>query len=308
MNRRKFLSVTAIATAIPSAYTLSGNITAPLNIEDNKPSDQMTIGVITSIKNPDEDIKKVRDFGFDHFQSSVEEFTPEMTKQIIQACKKYKVSPVALICMGPGNYIWNAVDGPSTIGLIPRQFRTERIQHLKDGIDFSKAAGFPAVLAHFGFIPENPKDELYLEFVEIMKGIGEYALKQGIDIYFETGQETPVTLLRTIMDIGTSNLFVNLDVGNLMLYGKANPVDGLRILEKYVKSLHAKDADYPTDPHKLGKEYPIPEGKVDFPKIISRLKSNHFKGCIVIENELSTNGKAYLQKTKKYLEGLIDKA
>jgi len=142
----------------------------------------------------------------------------------------------------------------------------------------------------------------------LMKGIGEYALKSDIDIYFETGQETPVTLLRTIEDIGTGNLFVNLDVGNLLLYGTANPLDGLRILEKYVKSLHAKDGDYPTDPHKLGQEYPIPDGKVDFPKIISQLKENDFNGCIVIENELSTNSKAYLQKTKKYLEGLVVKA
>jgi sugar phosphate isomerase/epimerase len=97
-------------------------------------------------------------------------------------------------------------------------------------------------------------------------------------------------------------------VGNLLLYGTGNPLDGLRQLRKYVKSLHAKDGDYPTDPHLLGREYPIPEGKVDFPGIISLLKTTDFTGCVVIENELSTNSKAYLQKTKKYLENLLDKA
>ena len=71
-----------------------------------------------------------------------------------------------------------------------------RVERLKQGIDFCKAAGIPAVHAHFGFIPEDPKDILYMEFIETMKPIGEYALKQGIDIYFETGQETPVTLLQ----------------------------------------------------------------------------------------------------------------
>lgn len=307
MNRRKFISVTAIASTLPSAFTMAVNVNETLKTDEQKSADKISTGVITSIKNPEESIKQIHDFGFNYFQATVEEYTPEMAKKIVQACKKYKVSPVALICMGPGQYVWNPIDGPSTIGLIPRKYRTERVQHLKDGIDFCKAAGFPAVLAHFGFIPEDPKDELYLEFIDVMKGVGAYALKKGIDIYFETGQETPVTLLRTIEDIGTGNLFVNLDVGNLMLYGKSNPVDGLRILEKYVKSLHAKDADYPTDPHKLGKEYPIPEGKVDFPAIISRLKRNNFKGCLVIENELSSNSKEYLQKTQKYLEGLIDK-
>lgn len=308
MNRRKFLSVTAIASVLPSVYTMGSNHDLTGSMNEKKTKGKITFGVIANVENPEVDIKQVREFGFDHFQASVKEFTPEMAQKIVVACKKYAVSPVALICMGPGPYEWNPVDGPSTIGLVPRKYRTERIQHLKDGIDFCKASGFPAVLAHFGFIPADPKDELYLEFIELMKGVAEYALKAGIDIYFETGQETPVTLLRTIKDIGTSNLFVNLDVGNLLLYGTANPLDGLRILEKYVKSLHAKDGDYPTDPHQLGKEYPIPEGKVDFPKIISRLKNNNFNGCIVIENELSTNSKAYLQKTKIYLESLIDQA
>ena len=308
MNRRKFLSVTAIASVLPSVYIMGSNHNLTGGINEKKSTGKITFGVIANIENPEEDIKQVREFGFNHFQANVKEFTPEMAKRIVDACKKYDVSPVALICMGPEPYVWNPVDGPSTIGLVPRKYRTERIQHLKDGIDFCKESGFPAVLAHFGFIPENPKDELYLEFIDLMKGIAQYALKAGIDIYFETGQETPVTLLRTIEDIGTSNLFVNLDVGNLLLYGTANPLDGLRILEKYVKSLHAKDADYPTNPHQLGQEYPIPEGKVNFPKIISRLKNNNFNGCVVIENELSANSKAYLQKTKIYLESLINKA
>ncbi len=267
---------------------------------------EMTIGVITSIKNPEEDIKKVRDFGFDFFQAGVAEFSPEIGENIIRACERYNVSPLTLICHGPGPYVWNLTEGPSTIGLIPREFREARIQRLKDGIDFCKVSGFSGVLAHFGFIPENPKDILYTEFIGIMKDIAEYAMMREKDIYFETGQETPVTLLRTIEDIGAPNLFVNLDVGNLLLYGKANPLDGLQILGKYVRSLHAKDADYPTDPNKLGKEYPIPEGRVDFPGIVSKLKEFGFKGCIVIENELSTNSKEYLQRTSKYLENLIE--
>ena len=267
---------------------------------------EITIGVITSIKNPEEDVKKIRDFGFDFFQAGVAEYTPEMGKNIVWACERFNVSPLTLVCMGPGPYIWNLTEGPSSIGLIPREFRDARIQRLKDGIDFCQVSGFSGVLAHFGFIPENPKDIHYVEFIDIMKDIADYALNRGKDIYFETGQETPVTLLRTIEDIGAPNLFVNLDVGNLLLYGKANPLDGLQVLAKYVRSLHAKDADYPTNPRELGKEYPIPEGKVDFPGIVSKLKQIGFTGCIVIENELSTNSKDYLQRTRKYLGNLIE--
>jgi L-ribulose-5-phosphate 3-epimerase len=302
MNRRKFISSGLAAAAIPSIYSFSKSREMRVS---NKTKSEMTVGVITSIKDPEDDIKKVRDFGFDYFQAGVSEYTPEMAKGIVEACEKFKVSPLTLVCMGPGPYIWNLTEGPSTIGLIPREFREARIQHLKDGIDFCKDTRFSGVLAHFGFIPENPKDVLYLEFIPVMKEIAEYALKRGKDIYFETGQETPVTLLRAIEDIGAPNIFVNLDVGNLLLYGKANPLDGLQVLSGYVKSLHAKDADYPVNPRELGKEYPIPEGKVDFPGIVSKLKKIDFKGCLVIENELSSNNKEYLAKTKKYLENLI---
>jgi sugar phosphate isomerase/epimerase len=208
--------------------------------------------------------------------------------------------------MGPGIYKWNFIDGPSTIGLVPRENRPARVKRLREGIDFCKEVGIPAVHAHFGFIPEDPRDILYTEFIATMKPIGEYARKQAIDILFETGQETPVTLLRAIQDIGTGNLFVNYDTANLVMYGKANPLDGLKVIGKYVKALHAKDGCYPTNPNELGKEVPIPTGEVNFPLIISYLKKLDFKGNITIEYELAEQNSDYILKTKKYLEEIIN--
>lgn len=266
----------------------------------------MKIGIITGIDDPPADIKRVKDFGFDVCQVSAGEYPPGIAEKLKDAFEKNNVTPVSMICHGPGPYIYNFREGPETIGLIPRRYRAARIQRLKQGIEICKNAGIPAVHAHFGFIPENPNNELYIEFVDAMKDLGTYALQFGIDIYFETGQETPVTLRRAIEDIGTGNLFVNYDTANLILYGKANPLDGLSVIGKYVKSFHIKDGFYPTDPYKLGREAPIPEGLVDFPGIISFLKKNNFSGSLVIENEMSSNTRDYLAKTKKYLERLIN--
>lgn len=46
------------------------------------------------------------------------------------------------------------------------------------------------------------------------------------DVYldFETGQETPITMLRAIKEIGSDRLGVNFDSGNLILYGKPTPL------------------------------------------------------------------------------------
>ncbi|MGV8136560.1 MAG: sugar phosphate isomerase/epimerase family protein [Mangrovibacterium sp.] len=273
------------------------------NIE--KLMDNVTFGVIIGGNNPEKEFKEIKELGFSHCQLNVAEYTPELARRICSSVKKYKVVPTTLICMGPGKYVWNFTEGPSTIGLIPREFRAERIKRLYEGIDFCKEAGIPAVHAHFGFIPENPKDTLYIEFVKIMKEMGKYALSKGIDIYFETGQETPITLLRAITDIGTGNLYINCDLANLVMYGKSKSLDGLKVLSKYVKEFHAKDGLYPTNPYELGKEVPIPEGEVNFPEIVRYLKQINFKGTITIEYELAGRNYEYIVKTKKYLEELF---
>jgi L-ribulose-5-phosphate 3-epimerase len=302
INRRRFIYASAALAALPgilSAYKKDNGKKA-----DGKKANFL-LGVIVSANNPEEDLKIVRDLGFPTCQLGIDSYSPELAKRLSETLKKYDLLPSSLICMGPGTYKWNFTEGPSTIGLVPRENRPARVERLIQGVDFCKAAGIPAVHAHFGFIPEDPAEILYKEFIATMKPIGGYALKQGIDIYFETGQETPVTLLRAITDIGTGNLFVNYDTANLVMYGKANPLDGLKVIGKYVKALHAKDGQYPVNPLELGKEVPIPTGEVNFPAILSFLKNIGFVGHIAIEYELGEQNKEYILKTKTYLEKII---
>jgi L-ribulose-5-phosphate 3-epimerase len=304
MKRRSFLKS---ATAVSAFAILKPGVSFAKGHAEKLPvkSNDILLGVISAANNPEEDLKIVKDLGFPTCQLSIDKFSPELAARLTASLQKYNIKPTCLICMGPGEYKWNFIDGPATIGLVPRENRKARVERLMQGIDFCKLAHIPAVHAHFGFIPEDPKDVLYLEFIQTMKPIGAYALKQGIDIYFETGQETPVTLLRALQDIGTGNLFVNYDTANLVMYGKANPLDGLKVIGKYVRALHAKDGKYPTNPNELGKEVPIPTGEVNFPEIISALKKLGFKGNITIEYELSGQNSEYILKTKKYLENLI---
>jgi L-ribulose-5-phosphate 3-epimerase len=302
ISRRKFIYSTALISGIP--HVLS-SIATGTQVKSGSILNDIQVGVIASADNPEKDLKIVRDLGFRVCQLNIGPYSPGLANKLTSTLVKYNIKVASMICGGPGIDKYTFTDGPSTIGLVPRETRAARVERLKNGVDFCKAAGIPAIQTHFGFIPENPKDILYGEFVETMKSLGGYALKNGIDIYFETGQETPVTLLRAILDIGTGNLFVNYDTANLIMYGKSNPVDGLKVLGKYVRSLHAKDGKYPTNPYELGKEVPIPTGDVDFPAVISSLKKLNFKGGIIIEYELAANTSEYLLKTKEYLEKLI---
>jgi L-ribulose-5-phosphate 3-epimerase len=302
IDRRKFVYSATLAAAMPKISSLAKGSAAPATA--NKSGSILT-GVISSADNPEKDLKIVQELGFPTCQLSVGSYSPQLAGRLSGTLSRYNIIPTSLICMGPGDYKWNFTEGPSTIGLVPRNKRKERVSRLLQGIDFCKAAGIPAVHAHFGFIPEDPENILYKEFIETMKPIGEYAFRQGINIYFETGQETPVTLLRAITDIGTGNLFVNYDTANLVMYGKANPVDGLKVIGKYVKAMHAKDGLYPVNPWELGKEVPIPTGEVDFPKVLSYLGNLGFNGHVTIEYELGEQNRDYLLKTKHYLEDII---
>ncbi|KYH38344.1 MAG: hypothetical protein AYL31_011640 [Candidatus Bathyarchaeota archaeon B26-1] len=89
------------------------------------------------------------------------------------------------------------------------------------------------------------------------------------------------------------------------MYGKANPVDALDIIGTYVRGVHAKDGEYPTNGRELGKEKPIGEGRVDFPALISKLKALGYRGALTIEREISGPQQIEdIKRAKAYLEAL----
>jgi sugar phosphate isomerase/epimerase len=123
---------------------------------------------------------------------------------------------------------------------------------------------------------------------------------------FETGQETPTTLLRAIEDLGGENVGINFDTGNIILYGKGNPVDALDVFGQYVRDFHCKDGFYPTDGRRLGAERALGEGKVDWPKHIKKLKELNYDGPMTIEREISGEKQTEdILKAKQLLEGLL---
>ena len=82
--------------------------------------------------------------------------------------------------------------------------------------------------------------------------------------------------------------------------------EAIEILGPYVQGIHAKDGLWPTNPKELGKEVPIGQGKVDFPRIIARLKELDYRGAVTIEREISGPQQLEDVRTaKNYLEKLI---
>lgn len=255
---------------------------------------------------PDAVVARVKKLGFPTCQIGYADLTPGAAAPLKEALRKHGVEATALLELGPGRMVWDFRDGPRTIGLVPRDTRQARMQAMKLAADVAAEAGIAAVHSHCGFIPENPNEPLYGEAVAAVKEVALHCESKGRMLLFETGQESPVTLLRLMKDVGTKNLGVNLDMANLILYGKGNPVDAMDVIGSYVRGLHAKDGRFPTDPWKLGEETAIGQGKVDFRGVIRRLKDFQFRGAMTIEREISGDRQTKdILDSKAYLEKLI---
>ena len=199
---------------------------------------------------------------------------------------------------------WNFTAGPDTIGLVPVAYRFTRLGELKSASDFAEKIGVKQVVTHVGFIPENPSATEFNGTVAALRNLCGYMKKKGQYFLFETGQETPITLLRTIEAIGTGNIGVNLDTANPILYGKANPVDALDVFGKYVMDTHIKDGFYPTNGMYLGHEARAGDGKANIPEVVRKLIVEYgYEGPFTIEREISGDQQtADIIHAKKLLE------
>lgn len=226
---------------------------------------------------------------------------------LLDLCAKHNMEITAFWCGWEGPKKWNFYDGPETLGLVPPTYRYVRMRNLMDGAVFAKKLAVQDVVTHMGFVPEFPSDPHYPGLVAAVRTVAEHMQGIGENLLFETGQETPIALVRLFEDVATGNVFVNLDPANLIMYGKANPVDALEVLGQYVRGVHAKDGRYPTDGRHLGPEVKVGTGKVDFPALIKGLQAYGYEGSLTIEREVSGEQQILdIRDTKQYLQAIIN--
>ena len=272
----------------------------------------MKIGVCVNFDDIDVMSRKFKDLkseGFDNCQLiswRPELWTDDNLEIIKKLIKENGITVSAFWCGWEGPCVWNFYDGQITLGLVPPEYRTMRIKNLCDGADFAHRLGVKNVVTHMGFIPENPNDPQFAPFCVAVRQVAEHLKKNGQNLLFETGQETPVTMLRCFEKVGMDNLGVNLDTANVILYGKANPVDALDVFGKYVMNIHAKDGLYPTNGHELGREVRIGDGKVDFKALFKKLHELGYDSYVTIEREIEGEQQiSDIRHAKKYLGDII---
>jgi sugar phosphate isomerase/epimerase len=306
MDRRTFLGAASAALLTNAVHPNAAlAAAAPAAV---KPMD---LGLIISpFGDPEGTFRRVHEIGFSNcflsLDGYINGFTPAIANQFGDLLAKYSLVATSVEVVGPPPLVWDFLRGPSTIGLVPPGTRAARIDALRQVSDFAKLLGIPQVQTHCGFIPEDPADPLYPGAVEAIRTVAQHCQANGQYFLMETGQETPTTMSRMIRDVAMPNLAVGLDTANLILYGKANPVDAVDIVGPHVRSVHAKDGRWPTNPSELGEEVLIGKGLVDFKQVFTKLHRLGYTGAITIERE--TSGPQQIEDVRQekiYLENIL---
>jgi sugar phosphate isomerase/epimerase len=255
------------------------------------------------------EMQKVRDMGCNCCQLVIWDttlYTEENAKIILDASASTGVEISTLWAGWVGPTIWNFTDGPATLGIVPEQYRERRTEQLLEGADFAKRLGVSRMATHAGFLPENCNDPQYPAIIETLKRIVDRCKENGVNFLFETGQETPVTLLRVIEDLGGENVGINMDTANLILYGKANSADAITVFGKYVMDTHIKDGFYPTCGKELGEEGAVGQGMANIPEVVKRLQAVGYTGNYIIEREIYGDEQTRdIKATIEYLKEIL---
>ena len=279
------------------------------------PSNRLRLGVVIAPYGaPEERLRMVHELGFPtcfslHGRLHRQASPLTSAHQYRDLLDKYQLTATTVEVVGPPPLKWNFTQGPDTIGVVPPKTRAARIDALRQASDFAKLLGIPQVQTHCGFIPGNPGDALYPQAVEAIRTVAKHC--QGNGQVFPDGDRpgNPDYHVARHPRRGLPNLGVGLDTANLLLYGKANPVDAVDILGPHVRCVHAKDGRWPTDPYKFGEEVLIGKGLVNFREVFTKLHRLGYTGAISIEREISGPQQIEdIRKEKVYLEHVIKRS
>lgn len=260
-------------------------------------------------EDPFETLSKVRKMGFSVCQlgNPPDEYVygenrDELNSGLRKAVQETGVEIASIFIMYKG-HIWDLENGPRTIGLVPEDTRASRVVHACMMSNWARKIGIDTVTSHMGFIPRNAKSSVYKGFIETMKGFIAFCADNGQTFAFETGQEPPYVLRRTIEDIGLNNIGVNLDAANVLMYGMGSSEEAVDLLGEFVVNTHCKDGKMPQEEGKLGPETPLGEGNANYERLIPALYRKGYRGPLTIEREISGEKQtADILTAKKTLE------
>jgi sugar phosphate isomerase/epimerase len=214
--------------------------------------------------------------------------TAAQAEEFLAKCQAAGITVTAVFGGFEGESYASIAETARTVGLVPEATRAARVQEMKEISDFTKLLGCPVVALHIGFVPPDRNSASYRSLLDCTRDLLDHVAANGQNLHLETGQETADHLLEFIHDVNRANLFINFDPANMILYGTGEPIEALRKVGKYVRSVHCKDGRWTTGQKGVdwGTEVPLGEGDVGLENYLRTLLEIGYRGPLTIEREI----------------------
>ena len=124
---------------------------------------KMEIGVLAMLRKGQNPFPAIRELGLTTAQLQNWDMTnlnPETAEKVKHDLAESGIRLAAFWGGYTGKIVWNSYGGPETCGLVPRDQRSRRVEELKQGAEFAKMIGAPALITHcgsMGFSGMNPQ-------------------------------------------------------------------------------------------------------------------------------------------------------
>jgi len=172
-----------------------------------------------------------------------------------------------------------------TGGFAPDEMFNARRDLTVRAAKLTQQLGVKLLTFHVGFVPPS-SDPAYPVMVDRVSSVANAVAADGVTLLMETGQESASELLQFLNDLNCRNVGVNYDPANMILYGAGDPIDAIKILNRHIQHVHAKDAVASEQPRmQWGKEVPVGMGDVIPFEFLDALDLAGYTGPLSIERE-----------------------
>ncbi len=195
-----------------------------------------------------------------------------------------------------------------TGGVVPDQTWEGNWANFQINSDVAASMGLKLVTIHAGFLPEDESDPDFARLMDRVTEIADLFSDKGIDLAFETGQETAETLVAFLQQLGRPKVGVNFDPANMILYQKGDPIDSLKTLAPFLKQCHLKDARGTEVSGAWGDEVVVGTGEVDWKAFFAVLEERNDAGYLCFEREFGAQRVADIKAGAQFVRELTDSA
>ncbi len=131
-------------------------------------------------------------------------------------------------------------------------------------------------------------------------------MELGARLLLETGRESTETLTDFIDALDRSNVGVNFDPANFVIYGTDEPVSALLRLRKRIECVHIKDAVRSHAPGvEFGQSVSPGLGDAGVARLVSKMRAQRYTGPLLVESSGSNSGVDAVRKSLAYLRTLL---